>query len=547
MESVADIAARYGASIAPGVVVQRLPTGVSSRPYPVWDGEKNQLVVPDWKEEAERQKRAGIRRNQAARKRGMAQDAALMARLIEMHAAGMRPPAIAAATGLKPDQVYRLLRAAGHRIERVNPGPSPETLRRLAEVRALVAQGKTRDEIAAALGFAQVRYLGQFVQRHAPDLVLPAVRRAKGGPVIAGPGRWDGFREGQEARIRALLAEGADEAAIGAALGIASRHLRRVIRRVVPDHVFSAAERFPELAERDAKIRRLIATMTVRDVAGFMGLTLGQAAASVRRSHAAGLIAADVAEARAARQTRAPGDKLVRRDAEVLPLVRDASYAEVGARLGLTLSQVKASVKRLRAEGKLPPAWAERMPMRVASMNGAAPRKATPTARILALAAEGVTIERIMAETGARRGTIRSVLARAGRAVVNERGAPRAARLAELPVLVAKGLTGAEIAARWGVDVQYVYRMASGAKIGLGYNAASWNKGEVSPRVAARRERVRQLYTGGATYAVMRAALHVSMGTLAADIKALGLSGTSGYALSRRRPAPDAVSERRAA
>jgi hypothetical protein len=41
---MAEIAARYGAVIAPGVAVQRLPVGASGRPGLIWDGEKNTLV-----------------------------------------------------------------------------------------------------------------------------------------------------------------------------------------------------------------------------------------------------------------------------------------------------------------------------------------------------------------------------------------------------------------------------------------------------------------------------------------------------------------------
>ena len=541
-ESTAQIAARYGATVAPGVTVRRLPVGVSSRPYPVWDGSR--LVCPDWKAEAERSKLAGIRRSHAARKRGMAQDAALMGRLIEMHGAGMRPPAIAAATGLKPDQVYRLLHQAGYRVERVNPGPAPATLQRLAEIRALVAAGKTRAEIAAQLGFAQVKYLGQFVQRHDPALTLPAVSRAMApAAAVAWPGRWDGFREGQEARIRAMLAEGADEAAIGAALGTTSReYLRKVIRRAVPGYVPPRAQAGRRIhAERDDRVQGLIDRLTVREIAGQTGLTSGQVTASVRRLRKAGRIAPEVAEVRILRAGALPKGAKAARDRAILPLVADLSYAEIGVRLGLTAPQVKRSVRRLRDCGALP---MDRVPMRPGSMNGTAPRKATPTAQILQLAADGATIERIAAETGAPRGTIRSVLSRAGRSAMNDRGATRAARLAELPVLVAEGLTGAEIAARWGVDVQYVYRMASGAKIGLGYNAASWNKGAVSPRVAARRALVADLRAKGATYAEMQDLLQVSMGTLATDIKALGLAGSSGHALSRRKGGSDADAER---
>ncbi|MES2814513.1 MAG: hypothetical protein V4720_06425 [Pseudomonadota bacterium] len=526
MDLAAEIAARYGAGLLPGVTVQRMPMGASARPLPVWDPKKNQLVVPDWKEQRDRERVASIKRSLAGRRRGMAQDQALMARLIDMHGQGLRLPAIAEAAGLTADQVYRLLRSAGYRVERRDPGPAPATLQRIAAIRLLIAEGKSRDAIATAVGFADVKYLAQFCRRHATDLVLPTRRQVARGPSRDMSKAWAEYRDRQAAEVRALVAAGASEAAMLQALKLNSRqHLRRLVAGIAPEHVFPVVDRFPGLAARDARICRLVATMTFLDVAELEGLTLGQVSASVKRSRLAGLIPPEVAAGCANRQRRKmPKGAMAKRDALILPLVRDLTYAEVGARLGLRIHQVKAGVVRLRAAGLLPPGWARRMPMRPSSENGSTPRFKERTARILDLHREGCTVDRISAELGAPHRAVSRTIEAAGLVPSYAHLAPRLARLAELPALVAQGLTGAQIARHWGTGLPYVYKLACKAKISLGRNAISHNAGAVSPHVAARRAEVRALYLAGATHAVMLGRLQVSHATLCNDIRALGLS-----------------------
>lgn len=539
----AQIAARYGASVAPGVVVQRIPRGVSSRPLPVWDEKKRQLIVPDWKEEKERMHRASVRAGQKRRKAARVADEAKLQQLRDLHAAGARVPAMAAALGITEVYCRSMLKREGLSIERVNPGPSRDTLRRVAEIERLVGLGRSREAIAEALGFASVKLLGDFVRRSMPGFSLKAMPRERVQPVRLVDGKpvesWDERRALVHAKIRRLVAEGADEPRLAAELGISCRrYLRRVVRSAVPGHVFAAAPRVPGIGDRDAAIRSMLDRLPKGEVAKQLGLTINQVSASIRRSRKAGLL--EPALDRRLRQRDRPAGvsrcqraEVAARDSAVLKLVHDFAYVDIGQKLNLTLSQVKCAVARLRRSGALPPASEARMPHRPGSVNGAAPRMVARTGAILELHHSGALVGRIAAETGASRKAVISAIRRAGFEPRLDRSAPKADRLAELPQLVAQGLTGQQIADRWGKRLSYVYRLASTAGIGLGRNAAPHNLGEVSRAVAARRELVRHLYQKGHTHAQMRELLQVSPATLASDIKALGLSGTSAYARAR--------------
>lgn len=532
----AQIAARYGASVAPGVVVQRIPRGVSSRPLPVWDEQKRQLIVPDWKEQKARMHRASVRAGLKRGKAAQAADEAKLQQLRELHAAGARVPAMAAALGITEVYCRSMLKRLGLSIERVNPGPSPDTLRRVAEIERLVGLGRSREAIAAAVGFASVKLLGDFVRRSMPGFSLKAMPRERVQPVrlLDGQqaGSWAERRAMVHAKVRRLVAEGADEARLAAELGISNRrHLRRVVRAAVPGHVFAVPPRVPGLDDRDAAIRSMLSRLSKDEVAERLGLTIGQVAASIRRSRKLRLLVG--ALDRPEGVSRCLRAELAARDSAVLKLVHDFAYVDIGQKLKLTLPQVKCAVARLRRSGALPPASEARMPHRPGSVNGGAPRMVARTSVILDLHHSGAPVGRIAAETGASRKAVIAAIRRAGFDPRLDRSGPKADRLAELPHLVAQGLTGQQIADHWGKRLSYVYRLASTAGIGLGRNAAPHNLGEVSRAVAARRELVRHLYQKGHTHAQMRELLQVSPATLASDIKALGLSGNSAYARAR--------------
>lgn len=191
---VAAIAARYGASVAPGVAVQRLAIGASSRPYPVWDEAKNTLVVPDWKEQKAARQRAGVKAGQVKARRERADQTERLQKLCALHDAGARVPAMAAALGISKDYVYALLSRMGRKMER-DPEQFVGSARRMIEGRRALMEAQAAE---------------------------------------------------RSARIVALVAAGADEAAIRAALGIADRDwCRKLIRRAVPDFPFEVRRRGP--------------------------------------------------------------------------------------------------------------------------------------------------------------------------------------------------------------------------------------------------------------------------------------------------------------
>ena len=476
----AAIAARYGASLSPGTVVQHCATGQSARPYPVWDEGKQALIVPDWKEQAAARKRVGIRASAAARRRGKAMDEALVARLRDLHASGASAPAMAAALGLPDHAVRTLLGQLELKLERVAPGPTPQTLERIALITTLIAQGRSRAAIAKAAGFAEMKYLAQFVHRSMPGAVLPAVARRSaaparlpGAPRVSGPPRQ--LRADQ---IRAMVSAGHSLDRIGAELGITCHaYLRRSVKAAVPGIVIPT------------------------------------------RAAVAVAVAGDFAD----------------RDATVKALLPDFSLGQIADRLGLTRSQIAASVKRLRACGAVAPASANTPRRRNGGRRAGVKVHVERNARILALHSGGATVEAIMAETGLSREVIKRVVKRSGDSIRNDRSTVPALLLSQLPDLVAKGMTGQQIADLWGRKLSYVYALASRAKVPLNGTLRAHNSGTVTPRVAARRKQIAAMITAGMTHAKMLEILKINQSTLSYDIKAAGVSGTSAYTLSRRK------------
>ena len=503
---LAEIAARYRAAVAPGVTVQRIATGVSSVALPVWDGK--QLIVPGWKEQREAERLASIKRGKVARARVLRSDAETRVQLQQLHAEGAQVAAMAAALGIGAVAVRGLLADLGLVVERALPGPSPDTQRRADEVRRLTAEGLSRDAIAAAVGFADVKYLLGFMRRSMPGFTLPDARRGAGQKRLPGPVGQSG-QSGQSARggagrvrqpsltraavfaskradrdalVRRLIAEGASLQRIGVVLGIESeRHLRRVITAAVPDHAFNRLPKVMGLPERDAAVAKL------------------------------------------------------------LP---DHSYAEIMALMGLTHGQVLAASKRARRDGLLSSAPLARR--RGSARQAGAKVHVARNAEIMALCRGGMGARDIAAKMGLSRNTVNRVIWRAGESVVPAGGSAAQRRTAELPDLIARRLSARQIAAHWGVSLACVYGTAHRAGVSLNpVRPVPHNKAEISARVTARREQVAMLYRRGFTHAEIRATLNISGSTLCDDITALGLAGTSAYA--QRRKAGAAEPERRAA
>lgn len=386
-ESIAEIAARYGATVAPGLAVQRFAMGLSSRPLPVWDGAKNKLVTPDWQEQKAAARKAGAKAGRARADKARANDAERLQKLCDMHDAGARVPAMAAALGISRDYVYALLARMGRKMER-DPAQYVASAKRMVDGRRALMEAQAAERSA-----------------------------------------W----------IVALVAGGADEAAIRAALGMADRDwVRKLIRRAVPDFVFEVRKR-----GRAPRADRVAA-----------------------RSRGTG--EAQTAAVLAARNAGV----LSRHDAgDTVEAICDA--------IGLS----RLVVARLLRNADLVPRYADDM--------------------------------------------------------------AHAARIAELPQLVAQGMTAAQIGARWGRTVKAVHSIAARAKISLRPPHAH-NKGKVSEAVARRREWVAAMVRRGASDAEMLAVLKLHPSTLSEDIRVLGLSGAR-YGMKKRKDGSAAPRERRAA
>lgn len=495
----AAIAARYGAVVAPGVTVQRIAPGVSSRPLPIWDPARNALVVPDWKEQEKARRAASVKRTRAASRKTKAQDKADLAKLVELHEAGASTTAIAQACGISEGYCRSLLARMGRKA---NPDPahavaakarlgrmraawvarqSERRAERDALILSLVAQGRDIDAIARATGMKVGQHLRRMLSALAPDYAAAYSWPVKGKPVQR---KAQSRAEAQAERIRALVAEGAGIERIAAELGMKpARHLRRVILKAAPGFGQGQDHR-TNLDERDRMVARLYP---------------------------------------------------------------DLSKPQMVERLGLTLGQITAAIKRARAAGLLPPADAVAPPKREKRRRSGLVYNGDRSARILDLHRQGLTIEAIMAETGLKRDPIKRVLWAAGESVRNERSTVAAARLAELPDLVARGLDGQAIADRWGVTLGTVYQVAHRACVSLTNRPVPHNRGVVAPKVAARRELVRALVLRGFRHVEMIEMLKISHATLSSDIKALGLSGKSPNSQANRKAARAAAADRRAA
>ena len=499
---LADIAARYGAALAPGVTVQRIAPGVSSVALPVWDGK--QLIVPGWKEQREAERRASIKRGKVARAKALRSDAETRTQLQQLHAGGAQVSAMVAALGIGAVAVRGLLADLGLVVERALPGPSPDTQRRADEVRRLAAEGLSRDAIAAAVGFADVKYLLGFMRRSMPGFALPDARRGAGQKLLPGQsgqsarGGVDRVRQpslsraavfankraDRDALVRRLIAEGASLQRLGVALGIESeRHLRRVIAAAVPDHGFNRLPKVNGLPERDVAVAKL------------------------------------------------------------LP---DHSYAEIMARMGLTHGQVLAASKRARRDGLLSSAPLARR--RGSGRQAGAKVHVARNAEILALCRGGMGAADIAAKMDLSRNTVNRVIWRAGESVRPAGGSAAQRRTAELPDLVARRLSARQIAAHWGVSLACVYGTAHRAGVSLNsVRPAPRNKGEIAAQTVARRELVAVMFRRGFTHAEIKKTLRISGSTLCNDIAALGIAGTSAYAQRRKAGAGAAEPERRAA
>lgn len=174
----AEIAARYGAKLAPGVTVQRLPIGASARPLPVWDGRK--LVYPDPVAAAGFSWRAG-NKGGIGNPRAFAAAQARRPKVAEAHSRGLTIAQIAAELGWSVDVVARDLRALD-----LAPHDPRVTAReeRLLRLRSLVAAGHDDRGVADLMGLSvdhvrrTAREAGIALRLAVPERKAPARRSA---------------------------------------------------------------------------------------------------------------------------------------------------------------------------------------------------------------------------------------------------------------------------------------------------------------------------------------------------------------------------------
>lgn len=470
VDLAAEIAARYGATVAPGVVVQRVAPGVSARPLPVWDGKK--LIFPDWKENQAAAKRAAVRKSQAVSARLRADDAERMQRLRDLHAAGATVAVMAEALGLSGVYTRSLLAREGLAVARQTPGPRGASVQRDGTIRVMVGEGASLDAIGAAVGIHNRSHLRKVIRSIMPEVLLPRANAARPrcvqnlglprGAAIAQV--WAGRRATRADRVRALLAEGAGEARIGVELGVANqRHLRRIIRQAVPGYEPPRVSRVEGLEERDRTVAMLVA---------------------------------------------------------------EHSYSEIAARLELTPAQVAASVKRSRKAGHLPMTDEAPLPRRRGSARKAGVKvHVARNALIMERHRAGATVEDLVAETGLTRECVKRVLWAAGEPPRYARTNLTAIRVARLPGLIAEGMSSFQIAAGWGISIKTLYAIASRAKIALQGRAVPHNKGKVEAETAARRAAVRDLVQRGFSDAVIMEKLGIGRSTVQRDVRELGLTG----------------------
>lgn len=126
MTTAAEIAARYGAIVAPGLVVQQIPRGASGLPQFQWDGKALVTVanaaIPQGQRMtgAEAQKAARSRAVQANKRKAALRRAAQRDTVLELHERGLTPHQMEH-HGVKHDVARDVLTAAGLDPHRVAP------------------------------------------------------------------------------------------------------------------------------------------------------------------------------------------------------------------------------------------------------------------------------------------------------------------------------------------------------------------------------------------------------------------------------------------
>lgn len=165
-ETPAEIAARYGATIAPGVTVQQIERGRSSFPTPVWDG--THLVSGVSREEnMARMKRIATQNMSArSRKRGGCRKspevAERRAKVAELHAQGLTNAQIVEQTGQTNETLWNDIKILGLHANKPEPKRAvADNGEIIAKVRECIESGMSMAKTASRIGISSdsVRYI----------------------------------------------------------------------------------------------------------------------------------------------------------------------------------------------------------------------------------------------------------------------------------------------------------------------------------------------------------------------------------------------------
>lgn len=375
----ADVAARYGLTAINPAVVQRVPTGVSGLPQPIWDGKALAYVQPQgW-----RVQKPGAT---SAKRHGLVDPAvhARRERVAEMVAAGASDYQIADSMGVDVQLIRidrKVMRLAANVVR--HTGPSTQTQIRMRRVKELAAEGKTTAEMMEILGVSR-------------DTVRNLAREV--GVELQHLGRSDVARSAaRTARIAEMIAAGAGRAEIVADLGISVKQVRNLALKAgldFPDWQPRVARKkglAPEgkRAARHAALRCMaVGTLRVPEIAAALRADLGFAVSAeiVRRDlRDLGLKARDLrAEVSAKVAVRSP--RQLRLDVLRGMDLTDITVAQLVVQFGVSEPQIR---RDLVAIGKV-----------ASSRTLVDDRIDAVRAKIKDLAAAGRTRKEIMAAVG---------------------------------------------------------------------------------------------------------------------------------------------------
>lgn len=206
----AEVSARYGLTV-PAAVVQVVPHGVSGLPQAVWDGQHLVYAANIAKPKGSGWR--GYGKHLPESRRGLVnpdlQDR--RKKVADLHAKGLSDGQIAAALGIehKVDRADRRALQLRANLAPVKRGPRTQTEVRIDQMRRLLAEGKSRAEMAAIFGISD-RTLRSIAYEARID--LPKLRPQ---PAVV--------RRERIAQLRRALDAGGSRAEICRAMGLPNR------------------------------------------------------------------------------------------------------------------------------------------------------------------------------------------------------------------------------------------------------------------------------------------------------------------------------------